>query len=39
MAICKAVQECDGGAEFKADSWVREDGGGGISMVRETSNR
>lgn len=33
LAICKAVEECDGGATFKADSWIREDGGGGISMV------
>jgi hypothetical protein len=33
LAICKAVEEADGGAKFHPDSWVREDGGGGISMV------
>ena len=33
LAICKAVEECDGGATFHKDAWVREDGGGGISMV------
>ena len=33
MAICKAVEECDGGAKFRSDAWVRADGGGGISMV------
>lgn len=33
LAICKAVEECDGGATFQKDAWVRADGGGGISMV------
>jgi len=27
------VEECDGGAKFRSDAWVRADGGGGISMV------
>jgi len=33
LAICKAVEECDGGAKFHSDAWIRADGGGGISMV------
>ena len=33
LSICKAVEDCDGGAKFHADAWVRADGGGGISMV------
>eukprot|EP00640_Fibrocapsa_japonica_P001380 CAMPEP_0113935142 /NCGR_PEP_ID=MMETSP1339-20121228/2357_1 /TAXON_ID=94617 /ORGANISM="Fibrocapsa japonica" /LENGTH=396 /DNA_ID=CAMNT_0000937195 /DNA_START=44 /DNA_END=1234 /DNA_ORIENTATION=+ /assembly_acc=CAM_ASM_000762 len=31
--ICKAVEEEDGGATFQQDSWVRPNGGGGISRV------
>jgi coproporphyrinogen III oxidase len=33
LQICKAVEDCDGGAKFQSDAWVRADGGGGISMV------
>lgn len=32
-SICKAIEELDGGATFKEDAWVRENGGGGISRV------
>jgi coproporphyrinogen III oxidase len=31
--ICKAVEAEDGEAKFRQDSWIREDGGGGISRV------
>ena len=31
--ICKAVEEADGEGKFHQDSWIREDGGGGISRV------
>ncbi len=31
--ICKAIEECDGEGKFRQDSWIREDGGGGISAV------
>lgn len=27
------MEDCDGGAKFHSDAWVRADGGGGISMV------
>jgi coproporphyrinogen III oxidase len=27
------IESVDGEAKFKADSWTREDGGGGLSMV------
>jgi len=32
-SICKAVEELDGEGKFHQDSWIREDGGGGISRV------
>ena len=31
--ICAALTEEDGGGEFKEDSWIREEGGGGRSRV------
>ena len=31
--VCKSVEEVDGGATFRRDSWSREDGGGGVSAV------
>ena len=31
--ICKAIEDLDGEGKFKADAWVRESGGGGISRV------
>jgi coproporphyrinogen III oxidase len=31
--ICKAIEELDGGAEFRTDAWIRESGGGGVSRV------
>ncbi|RYH18864.1 oxygen-dependent coproporphyrinogen oxidase [archaeon] len=31
--MCNEIQECDGKSKFKSDVWVRESGGGGISMV------
>ena len=33
QTICDALQELDGGAQFIADQWQREAGGGGISRV------
>ena len=33
QTICDALQELDGGAQFIADEWQREAGGGGISRV------
>ena len=33
QTICDALQELDGGAQFIADQWHREAGGGGISRV------
>jgi hypothetical protein len=32
-SICKQLEELDGGATFRTDSWVRPDGGGGVSRV------
>ena len=31
--ICKMIESVDGAAKFKGDSWAREGGGGGLSMV------
>ena len=31
--VCRSVEEVDGGAKFRRDSWSREDGGGGVSAV------
>ena len=31
--ICQELERLDGGATFRTDSWVRPDGGGGISRV------
>ena len=31
QTICNALQELDGGAQFIADEWQREAGGGGTS--------
>jgi len=36
--ICKAVEEVDGKGKFHQDSWVRENGGGGISRVLTNGN-
>ena len=33
QTICNALQELDGGAQFMADEWQREAGGGGLSRV------
>ncbi|GKZ01403.1 hypothetical protein MPSEU_001091100 [Mayamaea pseudoterrestris] len=33
IAITKAIQEIDGGAEFQEDCWTRPSGGGGMSRV------
>ena len=38
LYITEEVEKVDGKGKFKADSWVRENGGGGISMVSETRN-
>lgn len=32
-SICRQLEELDGGATFRTDSWVRPDGGGGVSRV------
>mmetsp|Transcript_20608 Transcript_20608/g.33950 ORF Transcript_20608/g.33950 Transcript_20608/m.33950 type:complete len:398 (+) Transcript_20608:94-1287(+) len=32
-AVCKGLEECDGEAKFRADSWDRPGGGGGVSCV------
>ncbi|MDX5420080.1 MAG: coproporphyrinogen III oxidase, partial [Hymenobacteraceae bacterium] len=36
--LCKALEDCDGGATFNADEWQHEGGGGGISRVIENGN-
>jgi len=36
--ICKAVEDVDGKGKFHQDSWVRENGGGGISRVLTNGN-
>lgn len=33
LKICGALEKLDGGAKFKYDSWIRENGGGGVSAV------
>lgn len=33
--LCSALEACDGGAQFHADPWVREQGGGGITCLME----
>src|SRR5215813_15269016 len=33
--ICSALEEADGGARFREDSWRREGGGGGRTRVIE----
>ncbi len=37
-SICKAIEEVDGGAKFRTDSWVRNEGGGGVSKVLSGGN-
>ncbi len=36
--ICRAVEEADGGAQFREDNWRREGGGGGRTRVMEEGN-
>ncbi|MDE1061800.1 MAG: coproporphyrinogen III oxidase, partial [Pseudomonadales bacterium] len=33
QTICDALQKLDGGAQFIADEWQRDAGGGGLSRV------
>jgi coproporphyrinogen III oxidase len=36
--ICKGLENLDGVARFREDSWIREGGGGGRSRIIESSN-
>jgi coproporphyrinogen III oxidase len=36
--ICKALEETDGGAKFKTDTWERPGGGGGRSRIIQDGN-
>ena len=36
-SICKAIEDIDG-TKFRQDTWVREDGGGGITRVMQDGN-
>jgi coproporphyrinogen III oxidase len=36
--ICKALEEADGKAAFKEDTWIREEGGGGKTRVIANGN-
>ncbi len=36
--ICKAIQEADGGAEFKEELWTHTDNGGGRTRIIQKGN-
>lgn len=37
-SICAGIEAVDGGARFREDAWVRNEGGGGISRVLQDGN-
>lgn len=38
LAICKSLEDADGGAVFVEDKWSREEGGGGMTRVIQHGN-